>query len=132
MTISPHTVELQKAAAAFDYAKAAGYIVDNLLESIDKKGAVDTMALFQSVNWKLVQEGIMIQYNYYGMFVDMGVTPHRTLSEVRNIGKGKIKDWYTPTIHREIARLAQAIAEHTGTLASAHVASVAEGGFMQG
>ena len=129
MEFIPATVEMIKAKEAFDYAEAAGFIAENLLEQMEKKGVYSTGSLYESLEWRLIGDAIHILYNYYGMFPDMGVgvgVPLSVVSKMRQEGSRHIKAWYTPTIHREVSRLSTAVAVHFGLVASNTLASVTE------
>lgn len=118
MEITPGTIELQKAAQ---------YMAENLAESIWKRDVMHTHALYAEIDWNVVADTIHILYNYYGMFPDMGVGKGVSISEVRGGNHNrKRKVWYSITMYREVARLAEKVAEMTGLRTSEVVGRVSE------
>lgn len=117
MEVSPGIIELQKAAK---------YIADNLAESVWKKNVMHSHDLYSSINWKLVENTIHILYNYYGLFPELGVGKGVPLGMVGYKGLRKPKKWYSKTIYREVARLAEYTARVTGLRVSEVVGEISE------
>ena len=106
MDINPGIIELKKAAEI---------IAENLGQSIIQRGVIDTQALLQSLDWKVIGNTIHILYNYYGMYPDMGVGRGVKIADVRDFSsKRKRKRWYAKTMFREVARLSEKVAKLTG------------------
>ena len=107
--------------------EAAGYMEENLRERIWKLDVMHTHSLYSTLEAKDVQDTIRLLYDYYGMFVDMGVGKHVPLNKVGQLNR-KQKKWYSKTIYREVARLADYVAKQTGLRMSEVTAKVAESG----
>lgn len=100
---------------------------ENLKERIWKLDVMHTHALYSELEAKDVQDTIRLLYNYYGMFVDMGVGKGVALNKVGQLNRRQ-KKWYSKTIYREVARLADYVAKQTGLRMSEVTAQVGEAG----
>jgi hypothetical protein len=76
-----------------------------------KLGLADTRSLIASIDLSAIDNQINLRYNYYGMFVDMGVGKNAPLG---NQSKRKPRKWYSPTIYREVAKLSEILAKEAG------------------
>jgi len=122
MEINANTIEVLKAWA--DISR------ERLEDSIEKYGAVESGSLLSSINARVVQDEVHLAYNYYGMFVDMGVGKGVSLgdvafnSEFRGVDGAsgrRPKKWYSPTMYREVAKLSEILQERFGLMAQASV-----------
>ncbi len=114
--------------------KAWGEIAkERLADSVEKHRVTDTHALMASIDVAAATDQVHISYNYYGMFVDMGVGKGVKLGDVRfnaeqkraGIGgsRRKPKKWYSKTIFREVAKLGDILASHFGIMGAGAVLS---------
>lgn len=103
-------------AALRELYKGWAEVTENeLAKSMWKKDVMHTHSLYASLDHKLLQDGIHIMYNYYGMFPDMGVGKGVGLGDVRDTDNGRRpKKWYSKTFYREVARLGELVAEMMG------------------
>jgi len=105
MEINKETVEVMK---------AWGEISQKILRrKLFQLGAVDTKKLMFSTQVSdPINNQIKLQYDYYGMFVDMGVGNGASLSNQKQTRR-RPKKWYSPTIWREVAKLSELLmSEH--------------------
>lgn len=70
---------------------------------------------------------IQFAFNYYGMFVDMGVGRGLKLSDRVNTSLRKPKPWYTKTFMREVKKLGYIIAEKYGYMGAITIIDGIEG-----
>lgn len=119
---------MEMTKGTIDLMKAAKVIADTLAESVWKKDLMQTHALYASIDHHLVGETIHILYNHYGMMQDMGVGRHVPIDMVGYKGQRKPVKWYSKTMYRQVARLAEYVAEQLGVDAQRIIGTVGEGG----
>ena len=95
-----------------------------LIRKVYQLNAHDTKALISSISLTAVENQINLQYNYYGMFADMGVGKGVPLSAARsNTSSRKAKPWYSKTIFREVAKLSEILSRDFAIKAQAAITS---------
>jgi hypothetical protein len=109
MEINKNTIEVLKA-----WSEISKKRLQRNLYTLD---ANETKDLLNSIDFHVVDREITLQYNYYGMYVDMGVGKGVPLAKARSGGSTrKPKLWYTKTIWREVAILGDIIAKDFGVM----------------